>query len=86
MEYDAFGTKSIPTSPLRFGGYGDPPMILSKPLGYHTSEYLEKLGYTPEQVEELEASGAVRCWHGEDVPDRVFASRRQVAGEAERRW
>jgi len=86
VEYEAFGTKSIPTSPLRFGGYGDPPMILSKPLGYHTSEYLEKLGYTPEQVEELEASGAVRCWHGEDVPDRVFASRRQVAGEAERRW
>lgn len=86
VEYKAFGTRSIPTSPVRFGSYGDPPMILSKPLGYHTAEYLKRHGYTAEQTAELEASGAVRCWHGEDLPDRVFASRRQAAGEAERHW
>lgn len=86
VEYQAFGTRSLPMSPVRFGGYGDPPVILSKPIGYHTSEYLDRLGYSEAQIAELEASGAVRCWHGAPVADEVFASKRQRAGEAERHW
>lgn len=82
IEYQAFGTRSIPTSPIRFGSYGDPPIILSKPLGYHTANYLGQLGYTEEQIAALEADGAVTCWSGAEVPDRVFWSRRQEAGEA----
>ena len=77
IEYKAFGEKAIPTSPIRFGSYGDPPMILSKPIGYHTTAYLEKLGYTPEQIDGLEAAGAVKAWHGEVVADRVFVSKRE---------
>jgi crotonobetainyl-CoA:carnitine CoA-transferase CaiB-like acyl-CoA transferase len=86
VEYEAFGKKSIPTSPVRFGRFGDPPIMLSKPLGHDTREYLEKLEYTPEQIAELETSGAVTCWHGETVPDRIFTSRRQATGEAECNW
>jgi crotonobetainyl-CoA:carnitine CoA-transferase CaiB-like acyl-CoA transferase len=82
VEYKAFGERSLPTSPVRFGSYGDPPIILSKPLGYHTREYLERFGYTAEQIGELEAEGAVRCWAGESIPDRVFLSRRQLSEEA----
>ena len=82
VEYEAFGERALPTSPVRFDSYGDPPIILSKPLGYHTREYLEKFGYTAAEIDKLEAEGAVKCWHGEDVPDRVFVSRRQATGHA----
>jgi crotonobetainyl-CoA:carnitine CoA-transferase CaiB-like acyl-CoA transferase len=86
VEYEAFGTKYLPMSPVRFGSYGDPPVILSKPLGYHTAEYLRRLGYSAAQIEHLEDVGAVKCWHGHEVPDRIFVSRRQEDGEAECRW
>lgn len=82
VEYEAFGTRSLPTAPVRFGSYGDPPIILSKPIGYHTANYLGKLGYTAEQIAALDAEGAVKCWAGAEVPDRIFWSRRQEAGEA----
>lgn len=68
VKYNAFGEHALPTTPIRFGGYGDPPIILSKPIGYHTAEYLEQYGYTPEQIAELEEKGAVKCYHGEEVP------------------
>jgi crotonobetainyl-CoA:carnitine CoA-transferase CaiB-like acyl-CoA transferase len=81
VEYQAFGQRSLPTSPVRFGSYGDPPIVLSKPLGYHTREYLVRFGYTAEQIRVLEAEGAVRCWAGEPIPDRVFLSRRQLSAQ-----
>lgn len=86
IEYEGFGTKAIPTSPVRFAGHGDPPMVLSKPKGYHTRAYLEQLGYGTERIAEMESSGAVTCWHGPEVPDRVFSSRRQESGDAARTW
>ena len=76
IEYEAFGARSIATSPVRFGSYGDPPIILSKPIGYHTEAYLARLGYNSEQIAGLEASGAVVAWHGPEVPDRIFRSKR----------
>ena len=61
-------------------------MVLSKPIGYHTAEYLHKYGYTDEQIAEMEAAGAVKCYHGEEVPDVIFKSERQLAGEAPCNW
>lgn len=86
VDYEAFGTRAVTTTPIRYAGYGDPPMILSKPIGYHTAEYLQKLGYTDEQIAELEEKGAVKCYHGEEVPDKIFMSQRQAEGKAECKW
>ena len=61
-------------------------MILSKPLGYHTAEYMSKLGYSDEDIARLEEEGAIKCWHGPEVPDKIFKSRRQLAGEAPCMW
>ena len=52
----------------------------------HTAEYLEQYGYTPEQIAELEEKGAVKCYHGEEVPDTIFKSERQEKGEAPCNW
>ncbi len=86
IEYEAFGKKAIPMSPLRFETYGDPPIILSKPVGYHTAEFLQKLGYSDEHIKELEDKEAIKCWHGKEVPDTIFSSERQNKGEALRTW
>ena len=86
VEYKEYGKKALPMSPLRFGGYGDPPVILSKPIGYHTAEIMGKLGYTDEQIAKAEADGAIKCWHGEEVPDTIFKSERQEKGEAPCNW
>lgn len=86
VEYKAFGERAITTTPIRYGNFGDPPMILSKPIGYHTAEYLQKLGYSDAEIAELEEKGAVKCYHGEEVPDTIFMSQRQAAGQAECKW
>ena len=86
VHYKAYGDRATTTIPIRYGSFGDPPMILSKPLGYHTAEYMHKLGYNDEQIKKLEDDGAIVCWHGEEIPDKIFKSRRQNAGEAECAW
>lgn len=86
VEYEGYGKKALPMSPLRFREYGDPPVILSKPIGYHTTEIMEKLGYTDEQIAKAEEDGAIKCWHGKEVPDTIFKSERQVKGEAPCNW
>ena len=42
--------------------------------------------YTDEQIAELEEKGAVKCYHGEEVPDVIFKSERQEKGEAPCNW
>lgn len=86
VEYDAFGKKALPMSPLRFDSAGDPPIILSKPIGYHTAEVMESLGYSAEQIAAMEEAGGIKCWHGEEVPDTIFKSTRQLAGDAPCNW
>ena len=54
--------------------------------GGDTIDVLTKLGYTPEQIAELEEKGAVKCYHGEEVPDVIFKSERQEKGEAPCNW
>ena len=89
--YDSldFGPRIFNTTPIRFGTWGDPPLILGKPIGYHTARLLEARGYTSEQIAELEEKGAIRCWHGEDLDEDVvpvLVSKRQANGEAPCKW
>lgn len=86
VEYEAFGKKALPMSPLRFESAGDPPIILSKPVGYHTAEIMQNLGYTEEQISDMESKDAIKCWHGEEIPDTIFMSERQAAGLAPCNW
>ena len=73
-------------SPLRFHDYGDPPIILSKPIGYHTNEILVDLGYSADEIAAMEEKDAIKCWHGKELPDIIFKSKRQEAGEAPCNW
>ncbi|MGI6106196.1 MAG: CaiB/BaiF CoA transferase family protein [Raoultibacter sp.] len=86
VEYDNFGKKCLPMSPLRFNDYGDPPVILSKPIGYHTEEFVKGLGYSDDQIKEMEEKDAIKCWHGEERPDVIFKSERQLSGDADCNW
>ena len=54
-----FGMRSFNTTPIRFGNYGDPPIILSKPTGYHTERFLKSKGYSDEEIVALEDAGAI---------------------------
>ncbi|MCM0759848.1 CoA transferase [Sporomusa sphaeroides DSM 2875] len=65
LHYQAFGRRVIPTSPIRLKSVGDPELRTSKPIGYHTREYLLKYGYTAADIARLEAAGAVKCFQGE---------------------
>ena len=87
-ESEAFGPRALNTTPVRFQSYGDPPVILAKPIGYHTQRYLvEEKGYTPEQVADLEEKGAIKCWHGKNLDDiPVLISKRQANGQAAMNW
>ncbi len=82
-----FGPRALNTAPLRFASAGDPPIVLAKPIGYHTARYLKDKGYSDEQIAELEQKGAIKCWHGEDLDDvPVLESKRQKAGDASCTW
>lgn len=86
VEYKAWGKRALPMTPLRFESYGDPPIILSKPVGYHTAEFMKEFGYTDEQIEAMDKDGAVVVYKGEEIEDRIFVSKRQAAGEAPCNW
>lgn len=89
--YDSldFGPRAFGTTPLRFGNFGDPPLILGKPQGYHTARFLKAKGYTDEQIKKLEDEGAIKCWHGENLDEDVvpvLKAKRQVNGEEPCWW
>lgn len=63
VHYEAFGRRVIPTSPVRLKSIGDPELRISKPIGYHTREYMLRYGYSEADIIRLEADGAVKC-HG----------------------
>lgn len=63
---------TVTTAPVRLGSLGDPVLHRSKPVGYDTAEVLGELGYTPEQIAQLSASKAVKCYEGEPLPDSVL--------------
>lgn len=69
LHYEDFGDRVIPTSPLRMASVGDPELRRSKPIGYHTKDYMLKYGYTPAEVERMTAENSVKCYTGEPVKD-----------------
>lgn len=86
VEYDGFGKHALPMTPVRFGSAGDPPVILAKPIGYHTKEVMKKYGYTDDEIAAIEARGGVGVYHGDPIPDTIFKSERQLKGEAPCTW
>ena len=64
-----YGMRSMGTCPLRFPSFGDPPVILAKPTGYHTERFLHDRGYTDDQIAALDEKGAIKCWHDENLDD-----------------
>ena len=40
----------------------------------------------PELIAEMEEKDAIKCYHGEEVPDIIFKSERQIAGKAPCNW
>lgn len=82
-----FGPRALNTTPLRFGSYGDPPLVLAKPIGYHTERLLISRGYTEKMIADLEGKGAIKCWHGMDLDNvPVLISKRQASGKAPCNW
>jgi crotonobetainyl-CoA:carnitine CoA-transferase CaiB-like acyl-CoA transferase len=53
IEYPTGGEAILPTSPVRFSSLGNPDMVTSKPLGYHTEEILSKYGYSKAAIEQM---------------------------------
>ena len=86
VEYDAWGKRALPMTPLRFDSAGDPPVILSKPIGYHTAEIMKDYGYTDDQIKAMDEDGAVVVYKGEEIEDRIFVSKRQAEGAAPCNW
>lgn len=72
IPYDSFGEQALVTSPLRMQSMGDPVLKRSRPVGYETRDVMLQYGYTNEQVDELVASGAVKCYDGPELPESVF--------------
>lgn len=67
IDYDNYGDRVIPTSPIRLGSVGDPKLWVNRPIGYDTREYLQKYGYSEEQIAKLIADGAVKVYEGEKL-------------------
>ncbi|WP_019240290.1 MULTISPECIES: CaiB/BaiF CoA transferase family protein [Bacillus] len=49
----------FPTSPVRFNSVGNPDLVKSKPLGFHTEEILAQLGYSKEDIANMRANKAI---------------------------
>lgn len=71
LEYDAFGTKVLPTSPIRFDSMGDPVLYKSRPIGYDTARIMREYGYADEDIARLDGS-AVVCYDGPDLPESAL--------------
>lgn len=67
VTYKSYGTRVLPTSPIRLKSVGDPKMWTSKPIGYDTSEYMLKYGYSEEDVKRMVETGAVKQYIGEKL-------------------
>lgn len=65
VTYDSYGTRVIPTSPVRLKSVGDPQLWISKPVGYDTAAYMRQYGYSEEEVKRLAETGAVKLFEGE---------------------
>lgn len=65
VQYDSYGERVLPTNPIRLKSVGDPNMWTSKPIGYDTKAYLQKCGYSSEQIQQFVTEGAVKVYDGD---------------------
>ncbi len=65
VQYDSYGERVLPTNPIRLKSVGDPNMWISKPIGYDTKAYLQKCGYSSEQIQQFVTEGAVKVYDGD---------------------
>lgn len=57
VKYVTGNERVLTTSPVRFKSIGNPDMVTSKPLGYHTEEILTQHGYSKEDIERMKNNG-----------------------------
>ena len=60
IQYPSGNEVILPTNPVRFRSLGNPNMIPSKPLGYHTEEVLKEYGYSEEFIEQMKDNLAIK--------------------------
>lgn len=60
IQYPSGNEVILPTNPVRFRSLGNPDMIPSKPLGYHTEEVLKEYGYSEEFIEQMKGNMAIK--------------------------
>jgi crotonobetainyl-CoA:carnitine CoA-transferase CaiB-like acyl-CoA transferase len=65
VQYDSYGERVLPTNPIRLKSVGDPNMWISKPIGYDTKAYLQKCGYSSDQIQQFVTEGAVKVYDGD---------------------
>lgn len=71
LNYDEYGEKVLPTSPVRFESMGDPVLRRSRPVGYDTARIMREYGYSDEEVTQLNGE-AVKCYDGPAMPESVL--------------
>jgi formyl-CoA transferase len=62
LDHPVLGAVKMANSPLKMSGGETGSRLPSPSLGQHTREFLAELGYTPDEIAALEASGTVRAW------------------------
>ena len=62
LEHPVLGTVKMANSPLRTSGGETGTRRSSPSLGQHSREYLSELGFSSEEIAELEATKVVRSW------------------------
>lgn len=60
IHYSKYGDVALTTDPVRFRSVGDPDMVASKPLGYHTAEVLTEYGYSKGEIQRMLQDKAIR--------------------------
>ena len=71
LNYDEYGEKVLPTSPVRFESMGDPVLRRSRPVGDDTARIMREYGYSDEEVTQLNGE-AVKCYDGPAMPESVL--------------
>ncbi len=61
-DHPTLGRLSYSKKPVVFPGSTEPPSRVTPLLGQHTAEILREVGYTEQEVADLEARGILKCW------------------------
>ncbi|MGI6105308.1 MAG: CaiB/BaiF CoA transferase family protein [Raoultibacter sp.] len=72
LDYDAFGERIIPTTPVRLDSVGDPILRRSRPIGYDTKEILSDFGYNQASVAAMIGSGSVKAYDGPELSETIL--------------